>query len=150
MVSRNRLNKELVELGKSTDRDILLKPVGDNLFSWHGWIRGPEDTPYKGGWFKLSLQLPQNYPIAPPKAKFISRIFHPNIHFESGEICLDLLKNQHWTPALTLESLCRSIINLLQNPNADSPLNCDCGNCIREQDWVAYRSMAHMFVVEHA
>lgn len=45
-------------------------------------------------------------------------------------ISLDIVKNE-WTPSWTLESLCRSVLLLMSNPNADSPLNCDCGNLIR-------------------
>ena len=58
---------------------------------------------------------------------FVNKIFHPNIHFETGEICLEALKDE-WTPHWTLESLMRAISFLLSNPSADSPLNCDCGN----------------------
>jgi peroxin-4 len=150
MVSRNRLNKELLEVSRSKDQDIILQPVNDNLFHWHGYIKGPPDTPYERGWFKLDFQIEQNYPINPPKVKFITRIFHSNIHFDSGEICLDILKASNWTPAWTLESLCRAIVNLLVNPNADSPLNCDSGNCIRAGDMLANNSMAYMYTMEYA
>lgn len=150
MVSRNRLNKELMELTRSKDNDIILQPVNDNLFHWNGFIRGPPESPFEKGWFKLDFQIDQNYPINPPKVKLITKIFHPNIHFESGEICLDILNAKSWTPAWTLESLCRAIVNLLLNPNADSPLNCDSGNQIRAGDMLAFRTMAYMYTVEYA
>ena len=38
----------------------------------------------------------------PPKAYFVSPIFHPNIHFVTGEVCLDILKSR-WTPVWNLE-----------------------------------------------
>ena len=41
-------------------------------------------------------------------------------------------------------------MNLLQNPNADSPLNCDAGNAIRAGDMLAFNSMALMYTVEYA
>ena len=41
-------------------------------------------------------------------------------------------------------------MNLLQNPNADSPLNCDPGNQIRAGDMLAFESMAYMYCVEYA
>ena len=80
----------------------------------------------------------------------MTRIFHSNIHFDTGEICLDILKPSNWSPAWTLESLCRAIVNLMANPNADSPLNCDSGNCIRAGDMLANNTMARMYTVEFA
>ena len=90
--SRNRLTKELVEISKSTDRDILLTTDGDNLYKWTGYIRGPPDSPFSTGWFKLRFEIGANYPQNPPKVKFLTRVFHPNVHFETGEICLEVLK----------------------------------------------------------
>ena len=50
----------------------------------------------------------------------------------------------------TLESVARAIVNLLLNPNAESPLNCDAGNAIRAGDMLAFNSMARMYTVEEA
>jgi len=95
--ARNRLNKELVAICRAKDRDILLQTQGDDLFKWVGYVRGPEDSPYRDGWFKLKYEIGANYPQNPPKVKFATRIFHPNVHFETGEICLEVLKPEHWT-----------------------------------------------------
>lgn len=80
----------------------------------------------------------------------MTKIFHPNIHFETGEICLDILKANYWSPAWTLESLSRVIVNSLVNPNADSPLNCDSGNQLRAGDILAFKTMAYMYTMEYA
>lgn len=42
-------------------------------------------------------------------------------------------------------SVCRAVAALLSHPEADSPLNCDCGNLIRNGDLRGYRSMAKMY-----
>ena len=68
---------------------------------------------------------------------------------QTGEICLDILKTA-WTPAWTLQSVCRAIIALLEDPDPTSPLNCDAGNMVREGDMRAYKSMARMYVEMHA
>jgi ubiquitin-conjugating enzyme E2 N len=45
-----------------------------------------------GGVFKLELFLPDDYPMAPPKIRFLTKIFHPNVD-KLGRICLDVLKS---------------------------------------------------------
>ena len=70
---------------------------GDSLFKWTGYIRGPPDSPYEDGWFKLRYDIGANYPQNPPKIKFATRVYHPNVHFETGEICLEVLKVGHWS-----------------------------------------------------
>lgn len=43
--------------------------------------------------FKLELFLPDDYPMAPPKIRFLTKIFHPNVD-KLGRICLDVLKSE--------------------------------------------------------
>ena len=61
-MARRRLSKESVALSKSTERDILLIVDPDNLFKWTGYIKGPPDSPFAEGWFKLRIDVSQNYP----------------------------------------------------------------------------------------
>ena len=42
-------------------------------------IDGSADTPYDGGTCVLRLSVPQRYPLEPPKARFVTPIYHPNI-----------------------------------------------------------------------
>ena len=44
-----------------------------------------------------------------------------------------------------MEALCRALLYLLQNPNADSPLNCDAANLIRLKETEAYNTLAKSY-----
>jgi ubiquitin-protein ligase len=81
-----------------------------------------QDADYKpGGRFNLELFLPDDYPMCPPRIRFLTRIYHPNID-RLGRICLDVLKN-NWSPALQIRTILLSIQALLGAPNPDDPLN---------------------------
>jgi ubiquitin-conjugating enzyme E2 N len=73
-----------------------------------------------GGTFKLELFLPEEYPMAPPKVRFLTKMYHPNID-KLGRICLDILKDK-WSPALQIRTVLLSIQALLSAPNPDDPL----------------------------
>jgi len=77
-------------------------------------------SPYEGGIFHLELFLPESYPMTPPKVRFLTRIYHPNID-RLGRICLDILKDK-WSPALQIRTVLLSIQALLSSPNPDDPL----------------------------
>ena len=149
MSSRSRLLKEIKEAARDADPTIRLAPDGENLLRWSATLKGPEDTPFETGTFVVRFSLPESYPLAPPRAAFETKIFHPNVHWKTGEICLDILKDA-WSPAWTLHSVCRAVLALLCNPEPDSPLNCDAGNMLRARDDIAYWSTARMYTRREA
>jgi ubiquitin-conjugating enzyme E2 D/E len=117
-----RIQKELKDLAKDAPPNISAGPIDDsNLFQWKATIFGPEGTSYEGGIFSLKIHFPQDYPFKPPKLTFNTKIYHPNIS-SNGDICLDILKETAWSPALTISKVLLSLISLLPNPNPDDPL----------------------------
>ena len=100
---------------------ISATPYADNLRYFAVAIEGPGDSPYEKGVFQLELFLPADYPMAPPKVRFLTKIYHPNVD-KLGRICLDILKDK-WSPALQIRTVLLSIQALLSAPNPDDPLD---------------------------
>ncbi|XP_069939358.1 ubiquitin-conjugating enzyme E2 K isoform X1 [Cherax quadricarinatus] len=99
---------------------INVELVGDDYRELRGEIAGPPDTPYEGATFHLEIKVPETYPFNPPKVKFVTKIWHPNISSVTGAICLDILKDQ-WAAAMTLRTVLLSLQALLAAAEPDDP-----------------------------
>ena len=115
------MQKEIrdIERDKASGVEVEIKN-GNSLQHLLGCFPGPKDTAYDGGIFYVDIQLDDQYPFVPPKMKFITKCWHPNISSQTGAICLDILKDQ-WSPALTLKTAMLSLQALLSSPQADDP-----------------------------
>ncbi|KAG0454749.1 hypothetical protein HPP92_024041 [Vanilla planifolia] len=116
-----RIIKETQRLLSEPAPGISASPSEDNMRYFNVMILGPSQSPYEGGVFKLELFLPEEYPMAAPKVRFLTKIYHPNID-KLGRICLDILKDK-WSPALQIRTVLLSIQALLSAPNPDDPLS---------------------------
>ena len=83
-----RLKKELDQVGKQDSSGVFAKAVSEDMRHLHGTIQGPEGTVYDGGIFEVDIVIPKNYPFEPPKMKFLTKIWHPNVSSQTGAICL--------------------------------------------------------------
>ncbi|XP_010380708.1 ubiquitin-conjugating enzyme E2 D2-like [Rhinopithecus roxellana] len=117
-----RIHKELNDLALDLPAQCSAGPVGEDMFHWQVTIMGPNDSPYQGGVFFLTIHFPTDYPFKPPKVAF-TRIYHPNIN-SNGSICVDILWSQ-WPPrpaSSTISKALLSICSLLCDPNPDDHL----------------------------
>lgn len=115
-----RIIQETKRLVTDPIKGVTAVPAEDNIRYFSVFIDGPMTTPYEGGVFQLELFLTDDYPLKPPKVRFLTKIYHPNID-KLGRICLDTLKDG-WSPAIQIKSLLISIQGLLSQPNPDDPL----------------------------
>ncbi|CAN1349057.1 Ubiquitin-conjugating enzyme E2 1 [Linum perenne] len=76
--SRKRLMRDFKRLQQDPPAGISGAPQDNNILLWNAVIFGPDDTPWDGGTFKLTLQFSEDYPNKPPTVRFVSRMFHPN------------------------------------------------------------------------
>jgi ubiquitin-conjugating enzyme (huntingtin interacting protein 2) len=121
MTPAGRVAKEVAKLCKpDSSSGIVAHIVDDDMNHLIGTITGPLGTPYEGGVFNVNIVIPTGYPFEPPKMKFITRIWHPNISSQTGAICLDILKDQ-WSPALNIKTAMLSLQALLCSPEPDNP-----------------------------
>ena len=121
MAINRRINRDIKNLMTLDNSNVKL--MDDKTI--HCNILGPEDTIYNGGRWKIIIMIPDSYPFKSPSIGFIDKIWHPNVDFQSGSVCLNVL-NQSWSPIYTLEHIVSTFIpQLLTYPNADDPLNID-------------------------
>ncbi len=84
MNSTARLQKELKNLKDEQLVGISAMPPDQyDLSSWEAVIHGPSDSPFDGGIFHLNVDFPTDYPFKPPRVRFRTKIYHPNIN-ENG------------------------------------------------------------------
>jgi ubiquitin-conjugating enzyme E2 D/E len=95
--------------------------INDDIFHWQASIIGPDDSPYEGGIFRLDIRIPPDFPLKPPRIRFKTKIYHPNIHL-TGAICIDILQSQ-WNSTCSIERLLFGICSLLTDANPDDPYN---------------------------
>uniref|UniRef100_A0AAZ1X7R1 Ubiquitin-conjugating enzyme E2 K n=1 Tax=Oreochromis aureus TaxID=47969 RepID=A0AAZ1X7R1_OREAU len=108
------------ERSSTSKNQIKVDLVDENFTELRGEIAGPPDTPYEGGRYQLEIKIPETYPFNPPKVRFITKIWHPNISSVTGAICLDILKDQ-WAAAMTLRTVLLSLQALLAAAEPDDP-----------------------------
>merc|ERR1712203_919799 len=97
-----RIIKETQRLLSEPAPGISASPMEENLRYFNVMILGPAQSPYEGGVFKLELFLPEEYPMAAPKVRFLTKIYHPNID-KLGRICLDILKDKCLQPCKSVQ-----------------------------------------------
>ena len=119
----------LVEIAENDDLVCVLQCPGDLL--------------YTGRW-RINIHLTDEYPFKSPSVAFIDKIYHPNVEFSSGAVCLNAL-NQEWTPIYQLTSIIDTLLpQLLAYPNPDDPLNNDAAECLLN-NYDEYVTRVHRF-----
>lgn len=128
---KRRLHREFRELRNNPPHGVSADLVDDDITHWTAIITGPSGTAYEGGLFKLDIKFSDDYPFKAPSARFLTKVYHPNVN-GSGSICLDILKNQ-WSPALTMDKVLISISSLLETPNPDDPLDSEAARMYKKE-----------------
>ena len=154
---RKRIQKELEAFLADPPPGCSVLQMGDDLSRWQVKVQGPPESSFEGGNFTLLVTFPPDYPFKPPKVKFETRIFHPNIN-QSGDICLDTLASQ-WAPSFSMAQVndlifcliisvqvMLSIIQLLSHPNPSDPINLEAARML-QQDPESYHRRVRLLIM---
>ena len=90
------------------------------------------------------MTFAKDYPYVPPTFRFRTPIYHPNI-YPDGRLCISILHapgedemsgeaaSERWSPLQGVESVLRSVLILLDNPEINSPANVDASVTYRDK-----------------
>src|ERR1700733_2535451 len=104
------------------------------------------------------MSFTDKYPFSPPTFKFLRPINHPNI-YPDGNLCISILHppgedeqsgelaSERWSPLQGVETVLRSILLLLDDPEISSPANVDAGVMYRD-DRAQYNEKAEEAVAD--
>lgn len=146
-VFSKRLVTEASCMKNNPPENCSASPSDNDQTKWDAIIIGPKNSPFEGGIFNLKISFPKEYPFKAPHIKFVTQMYHPNID-TSGEICLDILKNQ-WSPALSMSSILLSICSLLTDPNPNDPLRSNVAN-VYKQNKEEYEKTVKEYTLKYA
>jgi ubiquitin-conjugating enzyme E2 W len=89
--------------------------ISNNLAMWTVDVSGAAGTLYEGETFKLQFKFGSHYPFDSPEVVFLAPNIplHPHV-YSNGHICLSILTDD-WSPALSVQSVCLSIVSMLSS-----------------------------------
>jgi len=129
--------------------DYQVTLVNDNMQEFYVRFKGPAETPYEGGIWKIHVELPDNYPYKSPSIGFVNKIYHPNIDELSGSVCLDVI-NQTWSPMFDMLNIFETFLpQLLRYPNASDPLNGE-ASAMMLRDPEGYKAKIEAMIKQYA
>ena len=121
----NRIIKEVGVVNNTFGGDgISIEQNEDNALHLTLTLEGPEHTPWHQGKYKVKINCEENYPFKAPGVAFLTKIFHPGVDSEKGEICRKALEDG-WVPTKGLKDVVVIIKDLFYSPSAEGAVNTD-------------------------
>ncbi|GAB5361423.1 hypothetical protein AAMO2058_000711900 [Amorphochlora amoebiformis] len=66
--------------GDGLDKEqCFVQSVSRNPQHLHGFLKGPECSPFAGGLFQIEIKIPEEYPKVAPRLNYLTPIHHENI-----------------------------------------------------------------------
>jgi len=139
--------KEMNDLRSRPVSGVSVSPSEENMLLWKGTVKGPIDSPYKGGTFHFTIQFPDNFPFKPPVFTLTTKIYHPGIN-EEGHICLPMLRDE-WKPATSMITVLQTVHDKIGKPSPDDPFEADIA-AILKNDEAKFKTTAKEWTKKYA
>ncbi|XP_008055942.1 ubiquitin/ISG15-conjugating enzyme E2 L6 [Carlito syrichta] len=146
MTASLRVAKELEDLQKAPPQYLRNLYSDDaNVLVWYALLL-PDQPPYHLKAFNFCISFPEEYPFRPPKVKFTTKIYHPNVD-ENGHVCLPIISNENWKPCTKTCQVLEALNVLVNKPNLREPLRVELAD-LMEQDPELFRKKAEEFTCQ--
>ncbi len=124
------LVKEVQEMEQTLPSGCKVRFDDPNALHDFALTVSPEEGFWAGGKFRFHVTVGEDYNLAPPSVRCLTRLWHPNIS-EDGDVCLSILRlnaidGMGWAPTRRLKDVIWGINSLFGDLlNFDDPLNND-------------------------
>ncbi|CAH3107996.1 unnamed protein product [Porites lobata] len=108
----SRLRQDYLRIVKDPVPYITALPLPSNILEWHYVVRGPENTPYTGGYYHGKLVFPKDFPFKPPRIFMIT----PNGRFKvNTRLCLSIsdFHPDTWNPAWSVSTILTGLLSFM-------------------------------------
>ncbi|KAH8271176.1 hypothetical protein KR018_000808 [Drosophila ironensis] len=115
----SRMKQDYMRLKRDPLPYITAEPLPNNILEWHYCVKGPEDSPYYGGYYHGTLLFPREFPFKPPSIYMLT----PNGRFKiNTRLCLSISDfhpdtwNPTWCVGTILTGLLSFMVRTLAKP----------------------------------
>ena len=100
-----------MEDNKIPSKCFYIQPLKNDMYKWHFTIIGLPGTVYENGVYHGVIELPDNYPLAPPNVFFWNKSGRYSLN---TKICLNVTSwhKEAWSPAWSLRSIMEAFVVL--------------------------------------
>jgi len=107
-----RLKQDYLRLKRDPVPYITAEPLPQNILEWHYVVKGPEESPYFGGYYHGTLVFPREFPFKPPSIYMLT----PNGRFKTNtRLCLSIsdFHPDTWNPAWSVGTILTGLLSFM-------------------------------------
>lgn len=107
-----RLKQDYMRVKNDPVPYIVAEPLHSNILQWHYVVKGPEESPYEGGYYHGKLVFPREFPFKPPSIYMIT----PSGRFAiNTRLCLSIsdFHPDTWNPAWSVSTILTGLLSFM-------------------------------------